>query len=310
LAKVAVVGVGGWGKNHARALNELGSLAAVCDIEPERAAFYSKLYSVPGFTSMEEMLAQVRPDGVVVATPPSTHYELGLKLIERGIPLLMEKPMAATAREARQLAMKAEEKGVTMLVGYIERFNPAVAYLKDLIQTGKLGRLQALELHRENRRPLQARNIGIIIDTSVHDIDTARWLWGSDPKWVYCTQLSIMGEHEDFAVINLNFEGGVAVLFSNWVTPTRKRYCVAIFTEGIASLDFITQEIRVEQQEGATIPRNEFRDVLQNELRHFIACIEGKERPLVGPWDGVAVSEIAEAALLSSRFNTPIYLRQ
>ncbi|MER3601119.1 MAG: gfo/Idh/MocA family oxidoreductase [Nitrososphaerota archaeon] len=309
MVKIAVIGVGGWGKNHARALHELGALGAVCDIDPQRADLYSKLYSVPGYTDFEALLAEARPDGVVVATPPATHYELGLKLIERGIPLLLEKPMALTAKEARQLATRAEQRGVTMLVGYIERYNPAVAYVKQLIKEGRLGKLQALELHRENRRPPQARNVGIIIDTSVHDIDTARWLWGSEPRWVYCTQLSIMGEREDFAVINLRFQDGVAVLFSNWVTPTRKRYCVAIFTEGIVSFDFITQEVRIEHQEAATIPRNEFKDVLQAELSHFIACIEGRERPLVGPWDGVAVNEIAEAAMLSSRFNTPVYLK-
>src|SRR3990170_2958722 len=127
---------------------------------------------------------------------------------------------------------------------YAERFNPAVDLVKDYVKSKKYGELVMLEFHRENRMPLHIKDVGIIYDTSVHDIDTAMWLFDDTPQVVFARAGSIKHKYEDFATIMLGFKDNkVAIISSNWITPTRVRNFNAVCTEGIISADFISQGI-------------------------------------------------------------------
>lgn len=168
-----------------------------------------------------------------------------------------------------------------------------------------------MEFHRENRMPLHIKDVGVIYDTSVHDIDTAMFLFDRGPKMVFARAGKKFHSYEDFATIMLGFdEQKVAIIASNWITPQKVRTFSAVCTEGIVSGDFLTQDIKIEQAESTIIPRrHKFQEPLTLELSSFIEAIQGKRnKPLVTAEDATNVTKVAEAALLSSNTGSPIYM--
>lgn len=309
MARIGLIGLGGWGKNHARVLNELESLSCVCDVDESKVKLYSLRYKVKGYGSVNEMLDKEELDGVIIATPTSTHYNIGVKVIEYGINVFIEKPLTPKAEEGKKIIELAKKKDVILTVGYIERFNPAVMELKRLIDEGVLGKPLLLEFHRENKLPINIKDVGIIEDTSVHDIDTARWIFNQEPKMIFARTGKVFSDREDFATIILGFEEeNTAFISSSWVTPKRVRQLVAYCTEGTATIDFITQEIRIDDEKGTKIPRRRWEEPLMIELKSFIDCIERKRKPLVSGEDALKNTIIAEAAIKSSRTSLPIHL--
>ncbi len=309
MAKIAVVGVGGWGKNHARALSEMEALSAVCDVDANKAKTFADKYDVNSYTSIDEMLNNEKLDGAIVSTPTSTHFAVAKQIMEQRINVLVEKPMAPSFAECDQMRTLAKRNNVLLTTGYIERFNPAVNDVKNFIAQKKYGDVLMLEFHRENRMPLNIHEVGIIYDTSVHDIDTALYLFNDKPHMVFARAGSVRGTHEDFAAIVLGFKDQkIAFIASNWITPKKVRQFIAVCTDAIITGDFITQEIRVDQGGDTLIPRREFQEPLMLELKNFIDAINGKAKPLVTVDDAISTTRVAEAALLSSKTGSPMYL--
>ena len=307
--KVAQIGIGGWGKNHARVLSQLGALVAVCDADQDRAKETAQKYGVNHYTSLDTMLDSEEIDAVFVCTPTITHFDIATKIIQRKKSVFVEKPMTYKSDEGLKLSELAKKNGVLLTCGYIERFNPAVQTVKEFVKSKKYGELIMLEFHRENRMPLHIKDVGIIYDTSVHDIDTAMYLFDDVPQVVFARSGKIRHEHEDFATIMLGFKDNrVAIISSNWITPIRVRKFNAVCGDAIISSDFITQEVKIETSSGAEIPRKEMEEPLLLEIKNFISAIDGKESIRVRAEDAVNTTKIAEAALLSSQKGTPIYL--
>jgi UDP-N-acetylglucosamine 3-dehydrogenase len=306
---VAQIGIGGWGKNHARVLSQFGVLAAVCDVDHVKAKEIGQRYGVNHYQSVDSMLDDEDLDAVFVCTPTSTHFDIATKLIQKKKSVFIEKPMTYKSEEGSFLLDLAKKNGVLLTCGYIERFNPAVETVKEFVKSKKYGELIMLEFHRENRMPLHIKDVGIIYDTAVHDIDTAMWLFDDTPEVVFARSGKIRHDHEDFATIMLGFKDNkVAIISSNWITSARVRHFNAVCTEGIISADFISQEVRVEKDLGAEIPRKEKQEPLTLEIKSFLDALESKGEPRVSPQDAVNVTKIAEAALLSSHKGVPIYL--
>ena len=309
MTRIAVIGTGGWGKNHVRALSELGHLAAVCDVDPERSKQFSSKYQVAGYVSVEEMLRKEELDGVNICTPASTHLAVASKTLAAGVNTFVEKPMTSTLKEGEELIRTAEASGKILTVGFIERFNPAITELKKIVDGGSLGKPILFEYRRENRRGENITDVGVVKDASVHDIDTARWLFSEEPRTVYARVGSVMGKNEDFATILLGFSGErTAFITTNWVTPMRIRELTAVFTGGVATLDFITQEMQIHDESGTIVPKHTVQEPLTLELKEFVSAIQQKRKALVTPRDGLNVIRIAEAALASSKSGSPIYL--
>lgn len=305
-SRVAVVGVGGWGKNHARVLSELGVLAAICDINPERIVKYSGMYGVPGYTSVDRMLERERIDAAVVATPTSTHVQVALRLIEEGKHVLVEKPLAPTSDESRLIVEKAKDVGAILASGYIERFNPAVRELRDIMEKGRLGSPLFAEFHRESRRPAHIVDVGILHDTVVHDIDTARWLLG-EPNKVYARLGRIAGPHEDYATLIMEFdEPRTAVLTANWITPKKERRMILVFSGGIATVNFVEATLRIDDEGGGWEPSIERKEPLKAELENFIDAVHGGAKPLITGEDALRTTLVAEAAEESARLSKPM----
>ena len=307
--KVLQVGTGGWGKNHARILSQSGRLAAVCDADASRAAEHGRRHGVPHYASVAAAIEAGGFGAAIVCTPTKTHVKVASELIGAGKHVMVEKPMTYESGDGEALAAMARRRSVVLTCGYVERFNPAVSRVKAAAESGEHGDLVMAEFHRESRMPLHVKDVGVIYDTSVHDIDTAMWLFGAPPEVVFARAGRIRHEHEDFASIMLGFGGDrAAVISSNWITPAKSRTFSAVFTEAIVSGDFITQQVRVESGGATTIPRAAWAEPLSAEIAAFVAAAEGGAAPLVTAGDAVRVTRVAEAALASSRSGAPVYL--
>lgn len=307
--KVVQIGTGGWGKNHTRVLSQLGVLSAICEIDPVRRKEIGEKYSVNQYDTVESLLNSEEFDAALVCTPTSTHYKIASELIENKKHVFVEKPLTYKSEDGERLYELSKKHKVILTCGYIERFNPVVREVKNFVTTKKYGELVMLEFHRENRMPLHIKDVGIIYDTSVHDIDTAMWLFDKTPEVVFARSGKIRHDHEDFATIMLGFsENRVAIISSNWITPTRVRTFNAVCTDAIISSDFITQEIKIEKNQDTEIPRTEKQEPLLLEIQHFLDAVSGKVELIVKPEHAVNVTKIAEAALLSSQKGVPIYL--
>ena len=307
--KIVQIGTGGWGKNHTRILSELGVLVAICDANFEKSKEYGEKYSVNYYQSLDELLKLEEFDGAFVVTPTSTHTEIAMKLLESKKHVFVEKPMTYKSEDGLKLAKLAEKNKVILTCGYIERFNPAVNVVKKMVENKKYGELVMLEFHRENRMPLHIKDVGIIYDTSVHDIDTANWLFNEMPQVVFARSGKIRHEREDFANIMLGYKNDkVAIISSNWITPKKVRKFSAVCTEAIISSDFISQEIIVENDEKIEKIEKNKQEPLLKEIENFLNSISNKTKQIVKSQEAVNVTKIAEAALLSSQKGTPIYL--
>ena len=307
--RIAQIGIGGWGKNHVRILSQLGVLSAVCDVDKNRSKEFGEQFSVNHYDSVDSLLDSEQFDAAFVCTPTSTHSAIASQLIQSKKHVFVEKPMTYLSEEGEDLLELANKNHVILSCGYIERFNPAVEIVKDFVKSKKYGDLVMLEFHRENRMPPHIKDVGIIYDTSVHDIDTAIWLFDDTPEVVFARAGKIKHEHEDFASIMLGFKNNkVAIISSNWITPTRVRTFNAVCTEGIISSDFITQEVKIETKNDTEIPRKEKQEPLLIEIQNFLGAIEGKNDLTVKAEQAVNVTRIAEAAVLSSQKGAPIYL--
>ena len=166
-----------------------------------------------------------------------------------------------------------------------------------------------LEFHRENRMPLHIKDVGIIYDTSVHDIDTANWLFNDMPNLVFARAGKIKHEFEDYATIMLGYSNNkTAIISSNWVTPKKIRKFSAVCTNATISSDFITQEVIVNKEITSDVIDIQKQEPLKLEILDFINTIENNNEQGPKPMDAVKVTKIAEAALLSSEKGVPIYL--
>lgn len=311
MTRIGVVGTGGWGKNHVRVLNDLQCLAAICDMNKERAEAFSKNFHVPGYSSLDEMMEKEKLDGVTICTPASTHFAMASKALGAGLHTFVEKPMTTSLKDADMLIETAKSANRALTVGFIERFNPPITALKQMIKEGKMGEPILLEFHRENRRGANISDVGIVKDASVHDIDTACWLFGEVPKVVYARVGMMYAplEHEDFATILLGFSGQkTAFLVTNWITPNRVRTLSAVFSGGVVDVDFVTQQTSIHEGAATTVSTRPFQEPLMLELKEFITSIQEHRPALITGKDGLNVIRVAEAVLASSSSGTPIYL--
>ncbi len=308
---LAVIGVGGWGKNHVRVLHDLGVLSAVCDANEERAREIAAKYDTHYYTSVDGILGD-KLDGCVVCTPTKSHFDVAKKMMDNGVNVFVEKPLSFSSAECEEMMRISLSKKVLLTSGYIERFNPVVQDVKHIIENRTYGDLLMVEFHRENRMPLHIKDVGIIYDTSVHDIDTAMVLFNSRPQVVFARAGAKFHSYEDFATIMMGFEDHkVAIIASNWITPKKVRTFNAVCTEGIVSGDFITQEIKIDEATRTVTPRRDrqLTEPLMLELKSFISAICGETgESLISALEATYVTKVAEAAILSNRTGSPIYL--
>jgi len=245
--KVAVIGVGSMGKNHARVYSELpeADLIAVTDVDQKLVAATAGKYGAHAYTDYHEMLEKEKPEAVSVVVPTAMHEEVGLAALSAGAHVLMEKPIAATVEAGRRLIEKARTTQRQLMVGHIVRFNPAMQALKQKLADGDLGRIFQVFCRRAGPFPARIRDVGVVIDLAPHDVDVMRFLIGSSPVRVYAeTERHIHTDHEDLVWGLLRFpDGVVGTLEINWLTPTKIREVLVLGERGLFRIDDLTQDL-------------------------------------------------------------------
>jgi len=215
---------------------------------------------------------------------------------------LVEKPMARSPKEAKEILSAAERKGVCLMTGFIERFNPGVQRVKKLIADGVLGEVVLAFARRVGRWPERGGDIGVVKDSAIHDIDIMRFLFEEEVASVYARAGSLGHKFEDYAQIILGFSGDrTAFVEANWLTPRKIRMLTVTGTDAIATVDYITQEVTVGNAEKSVTPNFKWEEPLMLELKHFTESIIAERRPLVTGFDGLKALEVAEAVLRSAK---------
>jgi len=310
---VAVIGVGFWGRNHARIFNELPDveLLAVCDTDNAKAESVGDKYGVEAYNSSQELLKRKDLEAVSICTWTTTHAAEAIGALESGKHVLVEKPLANTVKEARKIVSFARNKEKHLMVGFIERFNPSVQRARDLLRKGDIGELVSATAKRVSAWPERIGDVGVVKDYAIHEIDIMRKIFEEDPATVYAKVGSLKHlKYEDYAQIMLTFgRGKTAFIEANWLTPYKIRSLTLTGSEAIISLDYVTQQITVETSEKTLKPRYEWLEPLRLELQHFVKSIIQDEEAEVTGIDGLKALIIAEAAIASSQENRAIGLK-
>ncbi|MGD0644882.1 MAG: Gfo/Idh/MocA family oxidoreductase [Candidatus Bathyarchaeia archaeon] len=311
---VAVIGTGAWGKNHARVYKELPSteLIAICDVNAERAKTMANQYGVKAYTNSGRMLKNKEIEAISVCTWSTHLAKEALKALRAGKHVLVEKPMATNAKQAEKLCETAEQNGLILTVGFLMRFIPGLQSIREALESKKVGELVCATAKRVSQWPERIGDVGVVKDTAIHDIDVMRFISKQDPITVYAKMGNMKHlKFEDYAHIMLTYKGGEsAFIESNWLTPYKTRTLTVTGSDAIMKLDYITQDLWIEQQKESVQPRYPFQEPLRLELQHFAECILEKKKPLITGEDGVKALEIAQAAMQSSAKNRAIKIER
>lgn len=315
MLQVGVIGVGSMGQNHARIYSELGNLVGVYDALPESAQKVAKRLGTNAYESVEELLAHV--DAVSVCTPTSLHFEVAREAIRRGKAALVEKPFTGDETEARVLCEMAEEKEVTLASGFVERFNPVVEATKKILATGKMGRLVSIGSRRVSSFPFRIRDVGVIKDLAVHDIDVIRYMTGQEVLSVSALGGRMNGlKYEDHANLLMRMSGGVnATIEVNWLTPMKVRTVAMTCSSGFALMDYTDQSLEFSSSKNEELDVTNLSQVpmelntqhlfvkkeepLKRELEAFLKAAEANEKAAVDGWDALANIKVCNGALRS-----------
>jgi UDP-N-acetylglucosamine 3-dehydrogenase len=311
---VAVIGTGFWGKNHARVYTELAEtdLVAICDIDAERARSVAKQFGVKPYVNTGSLLKNKDIEAVSICTWSTRLAKEALKALKAGKHVLVEKPMAADSRQAQKLLQTAEKEALHLTVGFLMRFIPGLQHIERAVKDRTIGELVCATSKRVSQWPERIGDVGVVKDTAIHDIDVMRYIFNEDPVAVYGkTGNMAHTKFEDYAQLMLTFKGGkTAFIESNWLTPYKTRTLVATGSKAIMRLDYITQELTIENEKETLQPRYPVKEPLKLELQNFAKSILENERPLATGEDGLKALRIAEAAMKSSATGRVVKLKQ
>jgi len=317
MIKIGVIGIGAMGRNHARVCAELKNveLVGIADENKSTVESIANRFNVSSYIDYNKLLPNV--DAVIIATPTITHYDIAVDAINLGKHVLVEKPVCNTVEKGQQLISKAHDAGVVLAVGHIERHNPVVSFVKKALNTNQYGELITLSSKRVSNFPGRIRDVGVIFDFGVHDIDVMRYIAG-EVKSVYAKagRFNKQIEYEDHATIMLQFEHDLCgVIEVNWLTPMKIRKLSITCDKNFVEADFINQSVKtstssfenVDDANLFNIPlQNQIskmdlqkKEPLKNEIADFIDAINNNNKPLVTGYDGMMAVRVAEAAVKS-----------
>jgi predicted dehydrogenase len=308
--RVGVVGAGVMGTNHARVLAGLPgvTLVGIVDPLPEHRARATAFAGCRAFAELDELFNE-GVDAVTIAAPTHLHHEIALACITRNIHILVEKPVASTVEEGQDIVNAARSAGVTLMVGHVERFNPAVAAIKQAI-TGE--EILSIGITRVGPFPPRMSNVGVVIDLAVHDIDLIRWFTESDIVEVQPQLSSAVAEREDIALLQFRTASGVlAHINTNWLTPFKARTVHVATRDKYVIGDLLTRQVTEcfgFQPDGSYSMRHlsvGHAEPLRAELLAFIKSIREDDKPLVGGDEGVSSLEIAIQCLEGGNSSVP-----
>jgi predicted dehydrogenase len=305
--RIAVIGVGYLGRHHARILSALPgvTLAGVVDLNPERAQDIAATHATIVIPDAASLIGQV--DAVVVATPTASHAHVARPLLEAGVAVLVEKPMARSQVEADELLNAARTGGATLAVGHTERFNPAVAVARERLTSPRF-----IEVHRLGTFPDRSLDIDVVFDLMIHDIDVILSIVGSPVAAIDAVGVPVLTPKIDIANVRLRFESGcIANLTASRISRDRTRKIRFFQPDSYVSVDYAEQEVEVWRLvrppaglpaiEGGLVPVKQ-EEPLKRELEDFVDAVRTRRQPQVTGEDGRRALALAEE--VTSRMTT------
>ncbi len=311
---VGVIGVGAMGQNHVRVYSKIknANLMAISDLMKGTLAEVSKKYKTVGYVDYDNVLKMQEIEAVSVCVPTTYHYEVVMSAIEQGKHVLVEKPIAFTLDEAKEMVDAARDAGVKLATGHVERFNPAVLEAKKLIDKGVIGKVVSASAKRVGPFPPRIKDVGVTIDLAIHEVDIMFYLFDSPASRVYANMGSRLEkcEFEDHAELMMRFENGViGILETNWLTPYKKRQLEITGAEGIISIDYIDQTVEVYGKNAQKV-KVEHREPLKEELNSFLSAITRDEEPKITGEDGIHALKVVLAAMKSAKSRNPVNMNE
>lgn len=279
--RIGVAGFGAIGRHHARNLVSLpgASFAGVSDPDPAARRDAEEI-GYPVFASLEQLLVE-GVDGVVLSMPTASHYECAMQCIERGCAVLVEKPIAMTVREGEEIIAAAARNRTPLMVGYVERYNPAIAALRDFMRSGGLGKIYGFSARRLGTMPVRIKDANVLVDIGVHDIDSAAFILDCNLELRSAQGgRAVLDDRLDYAFLALD-GGGVPVhIEANWITPVKFREVFVTGENGLCHVDYMTQTARfAAAREFPTVQTFE-KVVEQYKTGEFVPLAVEKQEPL------------------------------
>lgn len=296
--RVGIIGVGVMGYNHARVLAELPHVELVGLADPDRnqAARVADAIGCEAVADHKTLIG-LGIDAAIIAAPTHLHHAIALDCISAGLHVLVEKPIAPSVDEGRQIVAAARRAGVTLMVGHVERFNPSVQSIKEALR-GE--RILSIAITRVGPFPPRMSNVGVVIDLAVHDIDLIRWFTESDIVDVQPQLSSARASREDIALLQFRTASGVlAHINTNWLTPFKARTVHVATQNKYVIGDLLTRQVSEcfgFQADGSYSMRHlsvGHAEPLRAELIAFIDSIRSGKPPAVTGEEGVASLEVA-----------------
>ena len=315
--RVAVIGTGVMGSKHARVYSQMPgvSLEAVCDIDDKTGREVAKSHNTKYYSDHRKLIEKEHPDAVSIVVPTKYHKKVALDFIESGVNVLIEKPLAPTVKDCEELIGKAKSSKVTLMVGHIERFNPAVSKLQELIHSGVFGDVLSIVVKRVGLFPPRINDVNVVTDLAVHDLDVISKILGGLPVNVFARGGNgIIENREDHGEIFMDYGRFGCFVQVNWVTHIKIRTLSLTGTKGYAELNYITQKLDLYKSQHANNQQEDFKDFVTNfgepekmevevkpdeplrlELENFIESIRSCHLPKVTGIDGLNAVLLSEA---------------
>jgi len=319
--RVAVVGSGYWGKNHVRVMNELGALTHVCDAECEALSRVGQTYPQVVCTDCyEDILSSPDIQGVVLATPAVTHFQLALAALKAGKDVLVEKPLALNVQEGRHLVDVASRQGAILMVGHILLYHPAVIKLKEIVDAGELGKIQYISSNRLSLGKVRNEE-NILWSFAPHDISVILHLLEEAPAKVRAVGYShLQKDIEDVTVSTLDFASGAgAHIYVSWMNPFKEQRLVvvgdrkmAVFEDSQSNrkLRFYHHSFQWLQRQPVPV-KGDVEEVaiadqepLKMQDLHFLECIATRNRPRSDGEEGLRTLQVLEQCYQSMKRQT------
>ena len=303
--RVGVIGVGQMGRHHARVYSSMPDveLVGVSDLSRMNANDVARKYGAKAYTDHLKLLQEV--DAVSIAVPTSVHRDVALEVADFGVNMLIEKPIADSVKNAMEIVRATRRAGVKAMVGHIERFNPAIRKLKELVSSGDLGDVLSMSGRRVGPYSPRIRDVGVIVDLAVHEIDTMSYLYDDRAVSVYAVggkSNRYPHEFEDYASIILRYrDNRSGMIETNWLTSKKIRTLTVVGTDGVASVDYIRKSLEICRNGDHFGLKVDEVEPLWNELRHFVDAVKNDFDPTPSVVDGLYVLHVALSAIRSYR---------
>jgi UDP-2-acetamido-3-amino-2,3-dideoxy-glucuronate N-acetyltransferase len=327
-ATVAVIGAGYWGRNLVRNFHTLDSLATICDSDPDTLAALADQY--PGTETTTDPAAVFTNPGiqaVAIAAPAAAHYDLALKALDADKDVFIEKPIALTYDEGREIVQKASAKNRILMVGHILEYHPAVMKLKDMVKNGVLGKINYIYSNRLNLGKFRTEE-NILWSFAPHDISVILSLLNEMPEEVSAHGGNYLNSGiTDVTVTNMAFPSGTkAHIFVSWLHPYKEQKLIIIGDKKMVMFDDVDKEHKLyafaheinwkdriptpNKKEAEPIPINNG-EPLKAECAHFLDCIQERKQPLTDGPSGLRVLQVLEQSQKSlSQEGTPVSLKK